>query len=147
MKASTQHSHHPHSTTTNLEATNLETTKTPEAKTHQRPQDNRSKPNLVVTVFSTLSIVLAGLCSTLIASNGLAETIAVPRSESSHSVPRPLRGTSKADVQSRFGEPLSKNGPRGNPSIYYWEYSDYTVYFEDNIVIHAVSKEKSLKPQ
>ena len=142
MKASTQHSQQAHSTTTNLA-----TTKSPEAKTHQRPQDNRSMKNPVVTVFSALSIALAGLCSTLIASNGLAETIAVPRSESSHSATHPVRGTSKADVQSQFGEPLSKNGPRGNPSIYYWEYSDYTVYFEDNIVIHAVSKEKSLKPQ
>ena len=121
-------------------------TQAPETHKYQRPRYNKAKPSFVLTLVSIVTIALAGLCSTLIASNSLAETIALPHKDSSRSAPRPTRGTTKAEVQARFGDPLSKDGPRGNPSIYFWEYPDYTVYFEDDIVIHAVSKEKSLKP-
>lgn len=54
----------------------------------------------------------------------------------------PERGMSKQQVEAMFGEPDSRHGPTGKPAIYYWEYADFTVYFEANFVIHAVSKHK-----
>ena len=51
----------------------------------------------------------------------------------------PHRGLSKSQVESRFGQPGSKNGPVGTPSIYRWNYNNYSVFFENNIVIHTVA--------
>ena len=52
----------------------------------------------------------------------------------------PKRGLNKAQVEERFGRPLSKEGPSGQPPIYFWEYQNFTVYFESDFVIHAVVK-------
>jgi len=51
----------------------------------------------------------------------------------------PNRGLSKSQVESRFGQPNSKQGPVGTPSIYRWNYNNYSVFFEHNIVIHSVA--------
>lgn len=51
----------------------------------------------------------------------------------------PHRGLSKAEVESRFGAPSSKQGPVGDPAIYRWNYNNYSVFFENNIVIHSVA--------
>ncbi|WP_246438991.1 hypothetical protein [Teredinibacter franksiae] len=58
------------------------------------------------------------------------------------SVPVPSRGQSKTQVESTYGSPQSKEGPSGTPPIYYWEYAEFTVYFESDYVIHAVRKYK-----
>ena len=50
----------------------------------------------------------------------------------------PHRGLSKSDVETRFGQPGSKQGPVGSPAIYRWDYNNYSVFFENNIVIHSV---------
>lgn len=51
----------------------------------------------------------------------------------------PHRGLSKVQVETRFGSPGSKQGPVGDPSIYRWTYDNYSVFFENNIVIHSVA--------
>ncbi len=51
----------------------------------------------------------------------------------------PHRGLSKSQVESRFGQPSLKQGPVGKPSIYRWDYNNYSVFFENNIVIHSVA--------
>jgi len=50
----------------------------------------------------------------------------------------PYRGLTKAQVESKFGQPNSQRGPVGIPAIYRWDYGDYSVFFENNHVIHAV---------
>ncbi|MFL0809150.1 MAG: hypothetical protein K6L76_01930 [Agarilytica sp.] len=52
----------------------------------------------------------------------------------------PSRGLSKDQVEQQFGSPDSKNGPSGQPPIYFWEYPNFTVYFESDYVLHAVLK-------
>lgn len=59
---------------------------------------------------------------------------------------RPPRGLTKAQVEHRYGAPISRHGPTGEPAIYFWEYDGFTVYFENDYVLHAVSKKKSNKP-
>ena len=53
---------------------------------------------------------------------------------------RPSRGMSEESVESRFGAPMSKVAPVGDPPISRWEYADFIVYFEYDRVIHAVSR-------
>ena len=51
---------------------------------------------------------------------------------------RPVRGTTQAQVESKYGSPVSKKAAVGDPPISRWEYQDFTVYFEYDRVIHAV---------
>lgn len=89
---------------------------------------------------ATVSIFIA-----ITANTAIAEQVRIPIGEQSDvaNVAKPAHGRTKAQVVSDFGEPSSKRGPVGDPAIYFWEYDAFTVYFEDDRVIHAVSKYKS----
>ena len=50
----------------------------------------------------------------------------------------PGRGASMSDVQKQVGEPDKKLDAVGEPPISRWVYSKFTVYFENEIVIHTV---------
>ena len=51
----------------------------------------------------------------------------------------PSRGMSMAQVEARFGSPTDKLAAVGNPPITRWVYPGFTVYFEGQHVIHAVT--------
>ncbi|HSM29607.1 MAG TPA: hypothetical protein VK854_02825 [Woeseiaceae bacterium] len=53
---------------------------------------------------------------------------------------RPVRGTTRAQVEAKHGSPVTKKAAVGDPPISRWEYPDFTVYFEYDRVIHAVLK-------
>ncbi|MFK7954498.1 MAG: hypothetical protein AB8B96_00245 [Lysobacterales bacterium] len=53
-----------------------------------------------------------------------------------HSVP--ANGLTMEQVVSQFGEPGNKYNAVGEPPIVRWVYSEFTVYFEYQRVIHAV---------
>ena len=59
--------------------------------------------------------------------------------QSSQSVPKPNHGLSMDQVETKFGQPLEKVAAVGEPPITRWRYQNFTVYFEHNKVIHAVS--------
>ncbi|WP_196138022.1 hypothetical protein [Aliikangiella sp. G2MR2-5] len=58
--------------------------------------------------------------------------------QSQKSVSKPGHGQSMEQVEAQFGEPLEKFAPVGEPPIIRWRYSEFTVYFEHDKVIHAV---------
>lgn len=51
----------------------------------------------------------------------------------------PHRGMSKSQVLSRFGEPIARQPAVGTPPVSSWDYRAYTVYFENDIVLHTVA--------
>ena len=55
-------------------------------------------------------------------------------------IERPARGETKDRVEERFGSPQEMVAAIGEPPISRWEYSDFTVYFEHEHVIHAVPR-------
>lgn len=57
-------------------------------------------------------------------------------------ISKPAHGQSMEDVTKTFGDPLEKTHTIGNPPINRWRYEKYTVYFEQNIVIHSVINKK-----
>jgi hypothetical protein len=85
----------------------------------------------------------AALAALLLAASGAAtaETIAVDDQVMvrESSVERPARGTTMADVESRFGAPATRHATVGQPPITRWDYADFSVYFEFERVIHAVA--------
>jgi len=53
---------------------------------------------------------------------------------------KPTRGMSEESVQANYGAPQSTAAAVGDPPISRWEYADFVVFFEHNLVIHSVTK-------
>jgi hypothetical protein len=70
--------------------------------------------------------------STLLASALLFTSASVLAAEA------PVKGETKAAVEQRLGTPASKKAAVGEPPISSWTYSEFTVYFEKDRVIHTV---------
>jgi len=58
--------------------------------------------------------------------------------DSPSAVSRPAHGASMDSVLQRFGEPVSRLPAIGEPPITRWNYPEFTVYFEHQLVIHSV---------
>ena len=54
--------------------------------------------------------------------------------------PRIKRGVNMQTVFKTFGEPTQRRAPIGDPAITRWEYPDFQVVFEKNLVIDTVEK-------
>lgn len=52
----------------------------------------------------------------------------------------PTAGMSMAKVEAQFGAPLERSNPVGKPPIRRWDYTDFSVYFEYNHVVHSVQR-------
>ena len=89
----------------------------------------------------TLKMVLS--CATLLfAGSALAAQVAVPVGQqggANSAVPKPRSGLSMDQVSARYGDPIQRVAAVGEPPITRWIYSAYTVYFENNHVIHSVT--------
>ena len=51
---------------------------------------------------------------------------------------RPSRGMSMERVEADFGTPSSRYNAVGEPPITRWDYPGFAVYFEYDLVLHAV---------
>jgi len=90
-----------------------------------------------------ISVMIAGTLLISAASLSYADVISI--AEPSYSTPnsaegvlRPTRGMTMNDVEQKFGQAESSSGPVGDPAITTWTYSNFSVFFEDNLVIHSV---------
>lgn len=87
--------------------------------------------------------VLILLAAVLGAPNIAAEELQLPlMQQGKSSVAKPNKGDTKATVEQRYGEPLSKTTAVGTPPISRWQYADFVVYFEYDHVVHAVAIHK-----
>lgn len=68
----------------------------------------------------------------------VAETLNTETGNPAEAADRPNRGYTMATVQSRFGEPTNRHATVGNPPITRWDYPQFAVYFENDLVLHAV---------
>lgn len=53
-------------------------------------------------------------------------------------LPTPTRGMSMREVSERFGEPSGRADAVGQPPITRWDYAQFSVYFENDRVLHTV---------
>lgn len=89
------------------------------------------------------SLIIIGALFLSAASISQAEVISIadPRYDvenSSAGVLRPTRGMSMATVEQQFGQAEQKFDAVGEPPIARWVYSEFSVFFEHNVVIHSV---------
>ncbi len=67
-----------------------------------------------------------------------AETLSVPGNDPAAAAERPKRGSTMSTVQGRYGEPATRHATVGQPPITRWDYPRFSVYFENDRVLHAV---------
>ena len=72
------------------------------------------------------------------ATPALAETLDTETGKPGAAAGGPHRGSSMAAVQGRFGEPTNRHATVGNPPITRWDYPEFSVYFEHDLVLHTV---------
>jgi hypothetical protein len=85
------------------------------------------------------SLTILGMAIGLMASAS-ADTLDTSGISAGQDGSRPVRGTTQAQVEAKYGSPVSKKAAVGDPPISRWEYPAFTVYFEYDRVIHAVIK-------
>jgi len=83
---------------------------------------------------------LAIAATVLISASVHAETIAVGDEVSVRpsDVDRPGRSMTMKTVEAKFGAPQERHPAVGVPAITRWDYPTFTVFFENEHVIHAV---------
>ena len=95
-----------------------------------------AKSLVVIAISTGLTAVLAGTYS------GVArgETVAVDDQVSvmQSDVARPARGMTMKKVEEKFGAPTERHDAVGTPAITRWDYQSFSVFFENDRVIHAV---------
>jgi hypothetical protein len=72
------------------------------------------------------------------ATPALAETLSTDTGNPAAAAERPNRGSTMAQVESRYGQPTNRHAAVGNPPITRWDYPQFSVYFENDRVLHAV---------
>jgi hypothetical protein len=95
-----------------------------------------AKSSLAWALAGALSAVLAGMY----AASARSETVAVDDQLSvvSSDVARPERGMTMRKVEAKFGTPAERHEAVGTPAITRWDYQNFSVFFENDRVIHAV---------
>ena len=78
------------------------------------------------------------LLSLLATGPAWAEVLSVPTGDPAAAAERPNRGSTMSTVQGRFGEPVTRHATVGQPPITRWDYAGFSVYFENDRVLHAV---------
>ena len=91
--------------------------------------------------------LLAPLCLlvSLSSSLAIADEIIIPiASQGSYlgQLERPALGQRSQQVIDRFGEPVTRHRATGEPPISRWDYADFSVYFENDVVLHSVLKHR-----
>jgi len=88
-----------------------------------------------------------GLACGLVLSPAFAQNLQMPDAPSAQARPEtPTRGMSKAQVEQKFGAPSERVAAVGKPPISSWVYPGFIVYFEYDLVLHAVVTTSAAKP-
>lgn len=81
------------------------------------------------------------LAAGLLAQAAAAETLVVDDQVvvRESTVERPVRGLSMGAVEARFGAPQQRHAAVGQPPITRWDYPGFSVFFENQTVLHSVA--------
>jgi hypothetical protein len=83
-----------------------------------------------------MAVALAVLISGAVRAETIAQDDQVSVRESD--VARPGRGMTMKTVEAKFGAPQERHPAVGKPAITRWDYPAFSVFFENEYVIHAV---------
>ena len=85
-----------------------------------------------------LMIIAATLLFTATGLN--ADVLLIEEVRQAESMTLPANGMDKEQVRARFGDPAQTHAPVGDPPITRWDYENWSVYFEYDLVLSTVLK-------
>lgn len=93
---------------------------------------------MVKTITTTLAVLA------LASSVGHADTLLLDGidMDAQTASSRPKAGMSMTAVEASFGAPAERRAAVGQPPITRWDYPQFSVYFEHDLVIHAVARRR-----
>ena len=83
----------------------------------------------------TLGLILA---MPLALPTAMADVLLIEQVRQAERMTLPVNGETKTAVEARYGAPVSRSGPVGDPPISKWEYQRWSVYFEYDRVLFTV---------
>jgi len=91
--------------------------------------------------------LISGLLGIAVLTTGLypatvtADVLVIPEATTSTDRPElPQNGLTRTQVRQQHGEPLTEHSAIGEPPISRWDYEEFSVFFEYDLVITAVLK-------
>ncbi len=78
------------------------------------------------------TLVLAGT------GQAIADVLLLESIESAPAISTPHTGMNMASVRTSYGEPSTEHDAIGDPPITRWDFPDYSVFFEYDLVLHSV---------
>jgi len=94
-------------------------------------------------------LLIAVTASIALTSTSFADVLTIgvgQQAADKQAMSRPYKGMERQDVLSSYGNPLRQTSAIGEPPISNWEFSEFTVYFEYNHVIHSVLHDDASNP-
>jgi len=92
-----------------------------------------------------LALILAVLAGLLFPSVLSADVLLIEEVRQADSMDVPVNGMTTAEVRARYGEPVKIYAAVGDPPITNWEYDQWNVYFEYDIVLFTVLHKDAVK--
>lgn len=86
----------------------------------------------------TIKCLMLGLLLTGLTAPVCADVLLIDEVRASKSMGLPDNGLNMQAVENRWGTPEQRSAAVGEPPITRWEYPNYSVYFEHNVVITSV---------
>ena len=84
------------------------------------------------------SVLLFLSIALLTSGPALADVLLMESIQSAPAMQTPRQGLNMTAVRQQFGEPAQQVAAVGEPPISRWEYTGFTVYFENELVLHSV---------
>ncbi len=94
------------------------------------------------TVLALVLAILAGFSVPAVLS---ADVLLIEEVRQAGSMDVPVNGMTKADVRTRYGDPAETHAPVGDPPITRWDYGQWSVYFEYDLVLFTVVHKDAVK--
>jgi hypothetical protein len=94
-----------------------------------------NQSTLIKGLTASIAILLLPLITPIAGAESLVTKMDTMNQQS---VETPRNGQKKDVVSTRYGEPKQKIAAVGEPPISKWVYQEFTVYFENDTVLHAV---------
>jgi hypothetical protein len=85
-----------------------------------------------------LALVFTAFTAFMVSGTLPADVLLIEEVRQAGNMDVPVNGMTKADVRGRYGEPATVNAPVGDPPITRWDYGQWSVYFEYDIVLFTV---------
>jgi len=96
---------------------------------------------------NVLALVLAILAGFSVSGALPADVLLIEEVRQAGNMDVPVNGMTTADVRARFGEPVKVHAAVGDPPITRWDYGQWSVYFEYDLVLFTVVHKETAKDE